>query len=188
MTQVMNDRPAGGPVPIPDPVDALDATLPVAVLFVGGDDDLGLRPLKIFSLNHMEKFRQMLFVSIGVMDYAIIDAGVDQERGFEGTEEAQRLRQKTRSTLDPFIAGAHQLGLKADCRISIATDPVSELDSLSSKIVGIYPRAVFFVGKLVFEEPRWYQRLLFGNRSDRIQQCLERKGLPVTVLPVLVPR
>jgi hypothetical protein len=189
MSEVMDDGPATGSDPVPaEPVDALDALLPVAVWFAGGEDDLGLRSLGIFSQSHGANFRQLLLVSIGVMDYAIIDAGTDRERGFEGTEEAQRLRQKTRASLDPLIASARRLGLKTDCRISIATDPVSEIDSLSSEIAGNYPRAVFFVSTLVFEKPRWYQRLLFGSRGDQIRKLLEKKGFPVTVLPVLVPR
>jgi hypothetical protein len=189
MSKAMDDRPVTGSDSIPaEPVDALDPGLPVAVLLAGGEDDLGLRSLGIFSLTQAASFRQMLLISIGVVDYAIIDAGTDQERGFEGTEEAKRLRQKTRASLDPLIASARQLGLKTDCRISIATDPVSEIDSLSDEIAGIYPKAVFFVSKLVFEKPRWYQRLLFGNRSDQIRKRLEKKGFPVTVLPVVVPR
>jgi hypothetical protein len=189
MSKVMNDRPATGSIPLPaEPASALDPGLPVAVLFAGEEDYLGLRSLGIFSQSHAAEFRQLLLVSIGVMDYAIIDAGTDQSRGFEGSEEAQRLREKTRASLDPLIASARRLGLKTDCRISIATDPVSEIDSLSSEIAGTYPKAVFFVSTLVFEKPRWYQRLLFGSRGDQIRKRLEKKGFPVTVLPVLVPR
>ena len=65
---------------------------------------------------------------------------------------------------------------------------MSEIESLSNEIAGIFPKASFFVSKLVFEKPRWYQRLLFGSRSDEIRKRLEKRGFPVTGLPVLVPR
>jgi hypothetical protein len=65
---------------------------------------------------------------------------------------------------------------------------VGEIDSLSSEIVRAYPKAIFFVGKLIFQKPRWYQRLLFGSRSDQIRTRLETKGFAVVMLPILVPR
>ncbi|HXX94164.1 MAG TPA: hypothetical protein VEN81_11060 [Planctomycetota bacterium] len=178
---------SSGPRPA-EPGDPLDPHLPVAVLLVGGQDDLGLQPIRIFSQSQSGRFRQMLLVSIGVMDYAVIDAGVDRERGFEGSEEARRLHERTRSSLEPLIGAARALGIRTDWRISIATDPVPEIDALATEIAARFPKAVFFVSKLVFEKPRWYQRLLFGRRSDEILKRLERRGIPVSILPILVPR
>jgi hypothetical protein len=168
--------------------DRLDSDHPVAVFLMGGENELGPRALRIFEGLYSKEYRQVLFVSVGIMDYAVIDGGVDREQGFKGTEEAERLKMKTRLSLDPYLAEAQGLGLKADCRISVATNPVDEIDRVAGEIVESYPKSVFFVSKLVFEKKRWFHRLLHGSTGEDICRRLEKKGYPVTVLPVVVPR
>jgi len=167
-------------------LDALDPALPVAVFLVGGDNQLGSVSLTMFGSTFGAEFRQILFVSVGVMDYGVLDMGVDPNLGFEGTEEARRLRQKTRDSLDPFLAAAHQFGMKADVQISIATDPVKEIEAVSDGILQKYPKAVFFISKMVFRKKRWFHRFLHGRTSDALRTRLERKGMLVKILPLLL--
>jgi len=141
-------------------VDRLDATLPLAVFLVGGDHALGPASVRIFGNLYSKEYRQILFVSVGVMDYAVIDSGSEGKGTFKGTEEAKRLKKKTRLALDPYLASVHQLGLKADCRVSIATNVVDEINTLTNEIAAIHPRAVYFVSKLVFQKSRWFHRFL----------------------------
>jgi len=183
-----NDPTGSASHPLPaQEVDRLDAAQPLAVFLVGGDDSIGPASLRIFESHYAKDFSQMLFVSVGVMDYGVIDAGTEGLGTFKGTEEARRLKGKTRLALDPYLAQAHGLGLKGDCRVSVATSAVEEIDALSDEIAKSYPRAVFFVSKLVFQRPRWFHRFLHARTSDSIRQRLEKKGFPVTVLPVLLP-
>jgi len=167
-------------------LDALDPALPVAVFLVGGDNHLGPVSLTLFGSTFGAEFRQILFVSVGVMDYGVLDMGVDPNVGFDGTEEARRLREKTRQSLEPFLAGAHQLGMKADVQISIATDPVAEIVGVSDGILERYPKAVFFVSKMVFRKKRWFHRFLHGRTSDALRTRLERKGMQVKILPLVL--
>jgi hypothetical protein len=44
--------------------------------------------------------------------------------------------------------------------------------------------AVFFAGELVFDEPRWYDRLLHNETAYAIQRRLRFAGVPVVILPV----
>jgi hypothetical protein len=179
----------GGPGVEPsEALDHLDSTQPVAVFLLGGQHELGPRALRIFENLYSKEYRQVLFVSVGIMDYAVIDAGVDREQGFKGTEEAKRLKRKTRLSLDPFLADAHGMGLKVDCRVSLGTNPVDEIDTIAGDVVKIYPKAVFFVSKLVFEKKRWFHRFLHGETGTAICRRLEKKGYPVTVLPVVIPQ
>src|SRR5258708_28212033 len=120
------------------------------------------------------------------MDYGVLDMGVDPNLGFEGTEEARRLREKTGNSLEPLVAGAHQFGMKADMQISIATDPVKEIDVVSDGILRKYPKAVFFVSKMVFRRKRWFHRFLHGRTSDALRTRLERKGMIVKILPLVL--
>ena len=167
-------------------VDHLEANLPLAVFLVGGDHPLGPPSLRIFGNLYGKEYPQVLFVSIGVLDYRVIESGAEGKGTFKGTEEPKILKKRTRISLDPYLAGAHKLGLKADCRVSVATSTVDGIDALSEEIAAIYPRAVYFVSKLVFQKPRWYHALLHAGTSDAIRKRLEKKGFPVTVIPVVI--
>jgi hypothetical protein len=140
----------------------------------------------MFGARYAAEFPQVLFVSIGIMNQTIVDAGVDGTGNFKGTEEAQRLLLKTREQLNSFLESARNLGLKADSRVSVSVDAAEEIDRLSDEISAAHPKAVYFLSKLVFKKPRWYHRWLHSSISDDIRKRLEKKGRPVTVLPVVV--
>lgn len=167
--------------------DTLDSGSPLAVFLIGGEDSLGPAAFRMFADRYAREFPQILFVSVGIMDQTIVDSGVDRKGDFKGTEEAHRLWVRTRESLRSYVTGAHDLGLKAACRISVSVDAAQEVDRMSDEVSAAHPKAVYFLSKLVFEKPRWYHRWLYGGTSDAIRKKLERKGRPVTVLPVVVP-
>jgi hypothetical protein len=70
--------------------------------------------------------------------------------------------------------------------VSIATDPVAEIDAVADGILHGFPRSVFFIGKMVFRKKRWYHRLLHGGTSDALKARLEKKGAQVRVLPLVL--
>jgi len=47
-----------------------------------------------------------------------------------------------------------------------------------------YPRAVFFAGEVVFDEPKWYGRILHHETAFAIQRRLRFAGVPIVVLPI----
>lgn len=167
-------------------LDPLNPDLPVAVLLVGGENELGPVSLKLFAQTYGSEFRQILFVSVGIMDYGVLDAGADPSLGFKGTEEARRLQDKTVHRLDPFVQSAQQLGFKVDVRVSIATDPIEEIDAVADGILHGFPRSTFFISKMVFRKKRWFHRLLHGGTSDALKARLEKKGVQVRVLPLVL--
>jgi hypothetical protein len=166
--------------------DVLDPERPLAVFLVGGEDTLGPAGFGMFGSRYAKEYPQILFVSIGIMDQAVVDAGVDGSGNFKGSEEAQRLRLRTRETLQTYLDEARSLGLKAARRVSVSVNAAEEIARLSDEISAAHPKAVYFLSKLVFEKPRWFHRWLYGGTSDLIRKKLEQKGRPVTVLPVVV--
>jgi len=180
----MTDLPE---VPLPHPPGGpLDALQPVAVFLVGGGNELGPTALRIFRSMYSKDFRQIVFLSVGVLDYEVLDSGVGGH-GYEDPDKPSHLRAKTRLALDPYLAVAREQGWPADCRVSISTDPVGEIDRLSTELAVAYPKAAFFVSKLVLQRLNWFHRLLRGGSSDAIRSRLEKKGFPVTVIPVVLP-
>src|SRR5581483_2136689 len=166
--------------------DPLEPERPLAVFLVGGEDSLGPASFGMFGSRYAKEYPQILFVSVGIMDQTVVDAGADGSGNFKGSEEAERLRSRTRQSLSSYLDEARSLGLKAACRVSVSVNAVEEIARLSDEISAAHPRAVYFLGKLVVRKPRWFHRWLYGGTSDSIRRKLERKGRPVTVLPVVV--
>ncbi|HVR86412.1 MAG TPA: hypothetical protein VMU54_18970 [Planctomycetota bacterium] len=167
--------------------DPFDPDRPLAVFLVGGAESLGPAAFDLFRSLYSREFPQVLFVSIGVLDQSVVDAGVDGSGNFNGTEEAHRLRKKTREGLSPYLESARRLGLKAAGRVSVSVDAAEEIARMSDGISAVHPKAVYFLSKLVFQKPRWFHRWLHSRTSDSIRKNLEKRGHPVTVLPVVLP-
>ena len=62
----------------------------------------------MFGSLYSKEFPQILFVSIGVMDQSVVDAGVDGTGTFKGSEEAGKLRKKTEERC-ALISKAHEI-------------------------------------------------------------------------------
>jgi len=59
-------------------------------------------------------------------------------------------------------------------------------DDLAREICRDFPRSIVFMGNLVFEKERWFNRLLHNNTAYRLQRRLQFAGLNAMVLPVRV--
>jgi len=167
-------------------VDLLNRHEPTAVFLIGGRNDLGPLMLRTLAEQYAQIYRQILFLAIGVADASTVSAGHRDWEGYLRTADAKRLKELTRLSLDPYLEIAHELGMKSDCRISIATDPAKEIGLLAGGIARSYSRATFFVGKAVFAHTRWYHRVLHTGTAENIQQVLERRGISVTLIPVVI--
>jgi hypothetical protein len=166
-------------------VERLDREQPTAVFLVGGEHRLEAASLRVFRTTYAQEYRQILFLSVGVYDYGVMDSGVG-DAGYDDPEKAKHLRLQTRLALDPHLAVARDMGLAADCRVGVATDPIEEIDQVSTEIAAAYPRAVFFVTTLVFGRFNWFYRLFHIGTGDAIRKRLEKKGFPVTVIPLVL--
>jgi hypothetical protein len=166
-------------------VERLDRERATAVFLVGGEHRLEPASIRVFRSTYAKEYRQILFLSVGVYDYEVMDSGV-ADGGYADAEKAKHLRQKTRLALDPYLAVAHEMGLAADCRVGVATDPIAEIDRISTEIAATHPRAVFFVTKLVFRRFNWFYRLFQAGTGDAIRKRLENKGFPVTIIPLVL--
>lgn len=159
---------------------------PLAVLLVGGEHDLGTAVFSQFFASYASQFGQVLFVSVGILDYGILDAGVDSRVGFRGSDEAERLIRETRRRLDPYVEAARGTGLRVDTRVSVGTSAVEEIDRISDPVAKLYPRSTFFLGRLMRLKKRWFHRLLHLGAGEAIHRRLRGKGYPVVVLPVVL--
>ncbi len=158
------------------PVPAVDPRLPTAVVFVGGYSGLGVHALLSIHRVFPGHFKNIVFASVGVIDAAVM----------RGVEEVDRLRAATRESLEKYVSLANGFGLPADYRMSISTEPVEAGEHLAVEIAREFPRAIFFLGNLVFQKERWFHRILHNQTAYRLQRRLQFAGLNAMVMPVRV--
>jgi hypothetical protein len=58
--------------------------------------------------------------------------------------------------------------------------------ALCEEIRKDFPRAIFYLGQLIFENDRFYYRLLHNETAFAIQRRLQFAGLQAIVLPIRV--
>jgi amino acid transporter len=154
----------------------IDRKKPTAVLLVGGYGGMGVHALLTIQKLFPGHFRNIIFVSIGVIDAATM----------KGVQEVDRLREQTKESLRNYVELAHRFGLAAESRLAIGTDVLDEGEELCSSIAAEFPKALFFLGKLIFERERFYQRILHNETAYQLQRRLQFAGLNTMVLSVRV--
>lgn len=150
--------------------------LPTAVILVGGYSGLGVHTLLNslrFVPNH---FKNVIFISVGV-----VDSG-----NFKGIEAMEDLRKHTEDSLEKYVELARRLGLPSRAYMSIGTDVVDELEQLSRVVHRDFPGAVVFAGQLVFQRETWYGKLLHNQTAYSLQRRLQWDGVPMVILPTRV--
>ena len=156
------------------PARALDPKKPTAALLVGGYAGLGVHSLLTIQRLFPNYFQNFVFLSVGVIDSAT----------FKDIAEVVEVKERTRKALDEYVSLAQGLGLAATSRMSLGTEAVDAATQLCREVAKEFPRSLFFAGKLVFEQERWYQRILHNETAYQIQRRLQFAGLNAMVLPV----
>ncbi len=147
-----------------------------AVLTVTNFAGLGIHTLLNQFRIFPNQFKQIVFVSVGV-----IDSGQ-----FKGTDEIRALEEQTKVELQKYVDFARKLGFPAVYRYSIGTDVVDELEQLCLEVCKDFPRSVTFGGQLVFQKEGSAQRWLHNQTCPALQRRLAFHGLPMVILPVRV--
>jgi hypothetical protein len=70
--------------------------------------------------------------------------------------------------------------------MAIGTDVLDEGEELCTEIAAEFPKALFFLGKLIFERERFFQRVLHNETAYQLQRRLQFAGLNTMVLSVRV--
>lgn len=158
------------------PESPLDRRAPTAVVCVRSFSGFGLHQVLSIHRTFPGFFRNYVFISA-----AVLDSG-----SFKGQEEVGHLRTEAEQGLRRYVAWARAHGLEADWRLGLGTEAVSVMQELSLEIAREYPRAVIFLGKLVFREEKWYHRLLHNETALAVQRRLQFEGLQSIVQPIRV--
>ncbi len=159
-----------------NPVPAKDANAPTAVVIVRDFDGIGIHTLLNIPRVFPNHFKNVVFLSVGVIDSS----------RFKGVGEIENLRRITEESLHSFVEFANCMGWYAESRSALGIDLIAELEETCKKIAREFPRSVFFAGKLVFKQETLFTRLLHNHTPYTLQQRLQFEGLQMIVLPIRV--
>jgi amino acid transporter len=163
------------PMPAATPPE-LDPSKPTAVLLVGSYSGLGIHTLLQIHRTFPHHFRNIVFVSVGV-----IDSGK-----FKGEDELHALRDSAEATLKKYVELARRLGFAATSRLAVGTEVVSEAEQLCLQVAKEFSHVVFFTGRVIFQREHWYHRLLHNQTAYAIQKRLQWIGMPMVIMPVRI--
>jgi len=165
------------PVRPHDPVEEeIPRDRPVAVMLVNGFTGMGIHTVLSVQNLFPHQFKSYLFLSVGVID----------SENFKGAAEIEALKTQTEEDLKKYVDFAQRLGFRADYRYDVGTEAVEEVVGLCESVQKDYPRSIFFLGQLVFENDRFYYRFLHNETAFAIQRRLQFGGLQAVVLPIRV--
>ena len=81
---------------------------------------------------------------------------------------------------------SNDFGFYAESIHSVDIDTLDVVEQRCDEIQRKYNKAVFFVGKLVFEEENLFTRFLHNQTAFSIQRILQFRGIPSIILPIRV--
>ena len=168
----VRDLDAGTQAPLP----ITNPNAPTAVVLVPSYGGVGIHTvLNVFRAfpNH---FKNLVFVSVGV-----IDSG-----GFKGADCVQELEAETEEMLKKYGSLATSLEIPSTYRFSIGTDAIAEAEKLCAQLMREFPQSTFFGGKVIFARERWFQRFLHNESATAIQRRLYWRGATMVILPAKV--
>ncbi|HEX6765694.1 MAG TPA: hypothetical protein VF103_09460, partial [Polyangiaceae bacterium] len=149
---------------------------PVAILLVGGYSGLGRHALLTLLRMFPGHFSGVVFVSVAVVD----------SESFKGIDQLAALEERTQRNLLCYERFARTLDLAASSAFSVGTEVVPEVEKLAESLVRRYPKALFVAGQLIFEQDAVWNRLLHNETAFLVQNRLQRRGLPMVVVPVRI--
>jgi len=161
---------------LPKKVLPLNLKDPTAVILVNGYTGLGVHIfLTVFRI-FRETFKNVIFVSVGVIDSSMFKAG---------GHYVEELEEETKKALEHYVHLANDLGIPAETSYRIGTDVVHESSEICIDLSKRYERPTFFAGEIAFSEPKWYHRFLHNYTPYAIQRRIRSAGLTLMILPML---
>lgn len=165
---VTRAEPAGLPEP--------DTREPVAAVLVESYNGVGIHTVLNVFRAFPDHFKGLVFVSVGV-----IDSGE-----FKGEHALEQLQARTEEMLGRYRSLAAELRIPSTFRMRIGTEVVATAEELCLDVGKEFPRAMFFAGKLIFQRPKWWHRLLHNETAHAIQERLQWAGRTMVTLPIRV--
>lgn len=164
------------PLPQREDTPELSPAGPTAVVLVEAYAGLGIHTLLTIQRMFPRHFKNLVFVSVG-----LVDSGQ-----FKGTESVHALEEKTRADLERYVDLANRMGYYSEYRFTLGTDLIEELEHICMDLQKEFRRSMVFAGQLVFQRETLFTRTLHHETAFSIQRRLQFAGIQVIILPIRV--
>jgi len=172
----LGDLPRMGPSKPGEASGALDPRKPTAAVLVGSYGGVGIHTMLNVFRSFPGHFKNLVFLSVGV-----IDSGE-----FKGEHAVEDLKRRTEEMLTNYVGLATGLGMPATSRMAIGTEAVDEAEKLCLEVAREFPYIVFFAGKMIFQRETWYHRLLHNETALAVEKRLRWVGKCMVTMPIRV--
>jgi amino acid transporter len=172
----LGDLPRVGPTKPGEATGALDPRKPTAAVLVGSYGGVGIHTMLNVFRSFPGHFKNLVFLSVGV-----VDSGE-----FKGEHAVEDLRRRTEEMLTNYVGLATGLGMPATSRMAIGTEAVDEAEKLCLEVAREFPYIVFFAGKMIFQRETWYHRLLHNETALAVEKRLRWVGKCMVTMPIRV--
>lgn len=149
---------------------------PTAIVLVESYSGLGVHTFLWIHRLFPERFRNVVFVSVGLVDSA----------QFKGAQEMGALEAKVQDNLARYVDLARRMGFHASSQYALGIDVAETLEELCAQLAAEVTQPVVFAGRLVFEAERPLTRSLHDETAYSLQRRLLFRGIQVIILPVRV--
>jgi len=164
------------PAESPQKLSKFDPDKPTAVILVGGYSGLGIHILLNIFKHFPHVFKNVIFLTVGVVTSDF----------FKGGHHVETVAKKTEDTLEHYVQFSQKMGIPATGIYKIGAEVVETASELCVETSEKYPHSVFFAGELVFEKPQWYHRILHNETAYAILRRIRFAGLPMVILPIRI--
>jgi amino acid transporter len=154
----------------------LDPRKPTVGVLVGAFDGVGIHTVLNIFRAFPGHFANLVFLSVGV-----VDSGE-----FKGEGAVESLQRRTEEMLAKYVTLAGQLGIPATSRMAIGTEAVAEAERLCLEVAREFPQVVFSAGKVIFQDEKWYHRLLHNETALAIEKRLRWAGRTMVTMPIRI--
>lgn len=147
-----------------------------AIMLVGRYGGLGVHCLLTVLRLYRELHDKYIFVSVGEIDSS----------RFKGKDAVQQLEESTQAQLEKYLRLARSLGLDAEIRYELATDPIPALEKICLDAGRGNPHSIVYAGQLVFQTEDTLSRFLHNQAAYTLQRRLVFQGQQMMILPIRV--
>jgi hypothetical protein len=156
-----------------EPLNAEERT---AIQLVSGYNSLGVHTLLSIMDNFQGLYKNIVFVSISVVD----------SDSFKDKDHLTQHEENTKKALQKYVDYARALGVAASYKYDLCTDVIEGATRICLETAREFPKSTVFVGKLTFQHEKFYHKILHNDTSTLVQKGLQDYGITTVVMPVHV--
>jgi hypothetical protein len=152
----------------------LDKQKPTAVIMVSEGRGSGMKTLEWIQKTLPDVYVNYVFVSVGEVDM----------HTFNEDEAWQKMRHDTKLYLKRYVNYCQSHGMPATYYMAYGTDVVEKLTELCQKVSEDFPKAVFFMSKLIFDHENFLTMSLHNQTAYIMQRRLHAADKNMIIMPM----